>query len=232
MEPEDPSIQPANFMRPFAFGATAYLFGLNVLQLVTRGGFQSPDQWGDVYAAILLAYSGAPEIKRILTDEPGHAPSDHWEEKIRKGGPLITMWFVLLAAAGLWRMYDPSVPMPQELKSIALKVLGIFFGTYAFRQFRRRVQAKRDLRRAGPDESWSPGEEPGVNAPMESQEKARIVAFLKEKGPAMPKTMAEALKLPRRTVGRLLDALKDEGRVVRQGRNAFDRAAVYALAGD
>ena len=225
---EDPPAPPINFMRPFALGATAYTFGINLLQLITRGEFQSPDHWGDVYAAVLLAYSGAPEIKRLMSEDPAADP-DHWEERVRKGGPIITLWFLLLAAAGFWRMHDHTVPMPPELKSITLKVLAIFFGTYAFRQYRRRVQVHRAARRADAEGTGTPGDA-GFTAPPETEDRQRICAFLKENGPATPKAIAEALGLSRRTVGRLLDALKEEGRLTRQARGPYDRAAVYGPA--
>ena len=61
-----PEQDGSHFMRPFAFDATAFLLTLDILYLITRGAFHSPDRWSDVYMVILAVYAGAPEVKRWM----------------------------------------------------------------------------------------------------------------------------------------------------------------------
>ncbi len=51
------SSTPSQFMRPFAIGATAYLWATNFLFMLTRGTFSSSDRWMDVYLVILGIYT-------------------------------------------------------------------------------------------------------------------------------------------------------------------------------
>src|SRR5438094_20740 len=109
-QPQDGSM----YMRPFALGMTAYLITYHIFYFITRGEFRSPDVVSDVYFFVLATYAGAPELKRWnarQADDP-----EGWHERLRKGGPLITLWFLLWAGAVVWRLKDPTLPMPPELK--------------------------------------------------------------------------------------------------------------------
>jgi hypothetical protein len=201
------------YMRPFAFGMTAYLLTYHILYLLTRGSFQSPDVVSDVYFFVLATYAGAPELKRWSArqaDDP-----EGWHERIRKGGPLITLWFLLWAGVVLWRIHDSTVPMPPELKTITMQVMGLFFGTYALRQVR-----KRSVRSVGATLEIDP------NAPSVADQ---ICDYIKTHGAATPKAIREAVSLPRRTVTRLLAVLVDQGRLARDGESPQDPSATYRL---
>lgn len=203
------------FMRPLAYGWTAYLFGAHVLFLVTQGAFHSPDSWAELYSLVLATYAGAPEVKRWVTRQNPLEESDDWQEKIRKGGPLVVAWNVLLAIAGALRMHDPAWPMPPELKAITMQITAVFFGTYALRQVRKRAVA-RGSAAFGTDE----------NNALESRQ---VLDFLKE-GPATPAALAEKTGIPRRTLARVLARLTAEKKIVRDARYPSDPAARYALA--
>jgi uncharacterized membrane protein len=211
MQPDSPPTynDGSIFMRPFAIGMTAYLLGYNFLHMLTRGAFKSPDLVSDVYFFVLATYAGAPEIKRwanrVMDDPEG------WNERIRKGGPLITAWFLLWGGAVVWRIYDPSIPMPSELKTILLQVMGLFFGTYALRQVRKRTVRAGEERDAGPDA----GE--------------RVFEYIRQKGSATPKVLREALGLSRSTVTRVLSSLVEAGRLAREGDSPQDPSALYRL---
>lgn len=205
-------------MRPFALGCTAFLLGHNTIYLLTNGAYASPDSWSDIYMVFLAAYAGAPELKRWMRDTEPENP-DAWPEKIRKGGPIITLWVLLLFAAGLWRIADPTHVMPPELKETTIKVIGVFFGAYALRQYRRTASAKAVVgRRAAA----------GTAENVAGSDEEKILAYL-EKQPQTPKAISETLEIPRRTVARLLSHLQNTGRVRRDGDSPNDPSASYKL---
>lgn len=213
--PQDGSL----FMRPFALGMTAYLLTYHFLYLVTRGAFQSPDVVSDVYFFVLATYAGAPELKRWSARQA--EDPEGWNEGIRKGGPLITLWFLLWAGAVLWRIKDPTIPMPPELKTITMQVMGLFFGTYALRQVRKRsVRSSRGA-------LMTPGAEPAEAMEGESGPTERVFEYLRRHGAAAPKAIRDALDLPRRTVTRALADLVSQGRAARDGDSPQDPSATY-----
>ncbi len=126
------------FMMPFAIGATALLGGLAILELSSRGRWASPDNSADLYSAIMVAYAGAGELRRWLR-KPGDAlpVEDPKLERARKGGVFVGFWLLLYAAAVILRVWDPSIPMPHELKAITLRIVGIFFVTYSSRRVQK-----------------------------------------------------------------------------------------------
>lgn len=213
----------SNFMRPLALGWTAYLFGFQALFLITRGGFHSPDSWAEVYTLILGTYAGAPEVKRWVSKvEQGDEPDD-WLERLRKGGPLIIAWNGLLAAAGALRMFDPSWPMPPELKSITMQVTALFFGTYALRQVRRRK-----VRESGGG-NIPEGDKADDSDARQAEQKQAILEYLRKNGPSKPSDLAQALLMNRRTLGRLIALLVAEKAIERQSQSPTDPAARYAI---
>jgi hypothetical protein len=196
-------------MRPFALGATAYLWILNLLEVITRGRLHSPDQWSDVYMLILGTYAGAGEIKRWNTGEV--TDPETWPEQVRKGGPIVTAWILLLFGVGAWRLFDPSRLMPTELKEITMKVIGVFFGVYALRQVRK------SRARSAVDSS---------DPVADNADTQRILEHLRANGPKTPAAISDALNIPRRSLSRLLKALVESGRLTRDG-GAFDPNATY-----
>lgn len=58
----------------------------------------------------------------------------------------------------------------------------------------------------------------------------RIENYLKEKGTASPRRMAQALNLSRRTLGRHLVLMSRQGKIVRAGRTPTDPNATYQLS--
>ncbi len=211
-----PSQDGSLYMRPFAIGMTAYLVTYCLLYMMTRGSFRSPDAVSDVYFFVLATYAGGPEIKRWTSGE--HEDPEGLPERVRKGGPLVTLWFLLWAGAVLWRLHDPEVPMPPELKTILLQVMGLFFGTYALRQIR-----KRSVRQGLVRSDMAAGEGPQVDTD------SQVVEFLTENGPSTPKTIREGLGLARSTLTRALTDLLQQRRVARDANSPRDPNPVYRL---
>lgn len=175
-----------------------------------------PDRFSDFYLLILGAYGGAPEIRRWMrAQEPD--PPQGWPERIRKGGPMITLWVLLYMGAVTWRLADPSRPLPPELKTITMGVIGLFFGTYALRQIRQRTRRGK----TGEPEASGPEEDVALQA--------EILAFLKSRGPSSPGTLEQSLTIPRRSLNRLLRGMVGQRQVIREARSPTDRAAVYRL---
>lgn len=207
---------PSDPMRLFALTVTTYLWVMNLLYLVTRGGFSSPDHWGDLYAVVLAAYSGAPELKHLFSGTEPALP-DSWQEKTRKGAPLIGLWLGLLLAAGAWRIRNPSWPMPPELKSITLQVIGVFFGTYTLRQYRRGKANRRGQRLLENPEGES------------LSERDAITNFLRTSGSSSARSISEAIGIPRRSLSRLLADLVKEGAILRTAASPTDPNATFRL---
>lgn len=208
-----PARQVSNFMRPFALAGTAYLITLNVLFMLTRGEYHSPDRWSDVYMLVLAAYAGGVEVAHLARGTDSE--DDGWRDQIRKGGPLVTLWLVLLLAAGIWRIADATRPMPPELKETAMKVVGVFFGAYTLRQYRRAKNARTNTAAI-------------TDAALVDPDAARLLDQLRHHGPQTPKSLSESLDIPRRSVARLLKDLVQADAITRQG-GPFDPSAVYHI---
>lgn len=207
-------ITPADgslFMRPFAFAATAYLLMINLLHVITHGQFQLPDRWAEIYTVILGIYAGTPEVKKLV--QRSNEPLDgEWDERLRKGGPIITAWLSLLMAAALLRHWDQTFPMPPELRSICMQVMAVFFGSYALRQYRKAAVSR---------------QEGGGGA---SAEEARQVSdFLAKAGPSTPKAISDGTQIPRRTLTRVISEMALDGRLVREGNSPKNPTATYRL---
>lgn len=197
-------------MRPLALGWTAYLFATNILFLITRGTYHSPDRWAELYTLVLAAYAGGPEVKQwVRGTEP--TDTDTWMEKVRKGGPLVVGWNVLLAAAGALRLYDPTWPMPDELKAITMQITALFFGTYALRQARKRSM------------------ESAVAGESDAAVRQKIMEYLKTTGPSTPAALSEALGIPRRSLARHLNAMVADKSLTRKARYPTDPTATYHI---
>lgn len=201
-------------MRPFALGGSAYLLVYNLLYLTTRGQFNSPDSLSEIYLVFISLYAGAPEVKRWMTKADPSDP-EGWQERLRKGGPLITLWVLLYAAAVTWRIYDPSRPIPPELKEITLQTMLVFFGSFALRQARKRAIRQEGGGVAQNDE--------------ELQVRKAVTDLLKQKGQAAPKELAAAVLVPRRSLNRILADMVREGLITRGSAAPTDAYAPYTL---
>ncbi len=208
-----PNSHVSSFMRPFVLVGTVFLTMQNILFMATHGAISSPDRWSDVYLLILVAYAGGAEITQLLkrkdSDEIG------WQEQIRKGGPLVTLWLGMLLAAGIWRMADPACSMPPELKETAIKVVGVFFGSYTLRQYRRARQPRSEAAT-------------GAANILLDADAARLMEELRRQNSQTPKALSDATGIPRRSVARLLKNLVQSGALVRHG-GPFDPSATYGL---
>lgn len=207
---QPPSPTPADgsaLLSRLAVGASAYVWGSNFLYLVTKGGLTSPDRWENVYLVILAAYAGGQEVRSWA--KGAESGDESWKDRVQKGGPIITAWVSLLFIAGVLRQMDATFPMPPELESITIKVIGLFLGTYMFRQYRRARPLKRPA-----------GEEDEIL-------RVRIADHLRSQGATGARALSDTLDIPPRTLARLLKIMISEKRITREGTSPTDPSATY-----
>lgn len=210
-----PPLEPSDgqtLLQRLSLGATAYIWGSNFLHLVTKGGVSSPDRWENIYLVILAAYEGGQEVRSWAKGaEPGEP--NPWQERIRKGGPLTTAWVLLLFLAGILRQVDASFPMPEELESITIKVIGLFLGTYVFRPYRCARPLGRRSNEDDTDALW----------------REKISATLRDQGPKGSRALSDALDIPPRTLARLLKGMLAQRILARGGSSPNDPSATYRI---
>lgn len=209
--------QDSHFMMPFALGATTLLGGSSFLELVTHGAIRSPDNAAPLYLAIMAAYAGAGEVKGWMHKRnPAEAEAiSPWLERARKGGIFVSFWLILYASAYLLRLWDPSYPMPHELKTIALEIVSLFFVTYSARSLRRSRYGASDT---------------GANDADAAAFQDQILRYLQTQadGAAPRDILAQFPDVPRRTLNRALAELVSGKKLSREG-SALSPAVRYCL---
>ena len=123
--------------------------------------------------------------------------------------------------------HDHTIPMPPELKTILLQVMGVFFGTYALRQVRKR-SVRSGLVRA--DIGEGPESRPVSSAADDQPADVRILEFLKSNGPSTPKVIRHNLGLTRSTLTRTLTDLLQQNRLRREATSPRDPNPTYRIA--
>ena len=85
-----------------------------------------------IYIALLVAYAADKEIRRwVGRPEPP-----------RKGSVFVYLWALLYLIFFIIHTFNPNYKMPEEIGSITLEVIGIFFGTKASKHIHQ-ARAKR-----------------------------------------------------------------------------------------
>ncbi len=193
------------FMMPFALGATTLFGGATLLELITRGAVRSPDNASKVYFAIMGAFAGAGEINGWFQKiSPAVQDiSNPWLDHARKGGLFVSFWLLLYGATYALRLKDPSFPMPHELETITLEIIGLFFVTYS----------ARSLRRARHGASLGAADDVGLS------ERQTLLDWLKTRpeGATIREIEVQLPGLTRRSLNRMIAHLMEQKAVLRDG---------------
>jgi len=197
-------------------GYTTMLLGKTVLELTTQGAVHSLDLMADSYLAVMAVYAGAGEWEKWKRAGAWNPANDPWLERAQRGGVFLTLWSIPFFAAYLWRLYDPTVPYPAELKRIWTGLFTIFMAKNTSRSIRH---TRKGL---------YPGEPGSDEAPDLSQD---IFSFIKSQPDQESTTTEVCAQFPavtRRHITRLLEQLTRQ-RQLERTLNPETREASYRV---
>jgi hypothetical protein len=126
-QPSDISRQTQNAIAPFAWASTALLWTASWAEILSKGRWQSPDDFSSMYLGIMAGYAGIAEISKWLKNAPTNPDEDPALERIHRGAFFIWLWLAPLTCAYVWRFFNHGIPMPPALKKIAGGLIAIFF---------------------------------------------------------------------------------------------------------
>ncbi len=162
--------------------------GLMIYDFVAKGAFDLPSGMMIVYIALTGAYAADKEIKRWA----GNAPESKW------GSIFVYAWFVFFLVAFVVRSFKTEYVLPVDLSSVALQVLGIFFGSKASKKL---YEVKS-------------GKNPEVILGREQT----VLEIIHANGKVTRKEVMDALKISDSTANRLLAGLETKGTIKREGQ--------------
>ncbi len=114
-----PPFNEVSVLFPLLALYTVGYMALMIADFVLKRAFDLPDGILPVYIALLGAYATDKEIRRwIGTPEP-----------VRKGSIFVYLWLLFFLAAYIVYSFRPEYVMPNNLMSVCLQVLAIFFGS-------------------------------------------------------------------------------------------------------
>lgn len=202
----DPSKAATRFMMPYAMGATFLLGFSTILELASKGSIASPDRASRIYLTLMGAYAGAGELKGWLHKVPPEESDEvnPWLDHARKGGLFVAFWVLLYAAAYIIRLFERAYPMPHELESVTLEIIGLFFVTFSARSLRRVRLAGAGS--GGRDDAGSDASET-LTAFLKTRPEGTTIREIEEKFP----------DATRRSLNRLIAGLIEEKQIVRDG---------------
>lgn len=118
---ERPPFNEVSVLFPLLSIYTAGYLGLMIADFVLKRALFLPDGLMTIYIALLGAYAADKEIRRWLgTPEPP-----------RKGSLFVYLWILFALAAFIIHSFRPDYLLPDNLSTVCLQVLGIFFGSKA-----------------------------------------------------------------------------------------------------
>lgn len=173
--------------------------GLMIYDFAAKGAFEMPSGMMVIYIALTGAYAADKEIKRWA----GNAPESKW------GQIFVYAWFIFFLVAFVIRCFKAEYTMPADLSSVALQVLGIFFGSKASKKL---YEVKS-------------GKNPEVILGREQT----VLEIIQMNGKATRKEVMTALKISGSTANRLLDGMEIKGTIKKEGQL---RGTCYVLAGE
>lgn len=223
---------------------TLVYLGLMIYDFVAKGSFELPSGMMIVYVALTGAYAADKEIRRWTGKE---TPP-------RKGTLFVYLWMVFYLVVFIIHCLKPDYALPNDLTSVTLQVLGIFFGSKISKQiFQSRAQklVKAVLEKVAPS-SGTPVTEPAppqnnVPAPAKieiprtdssltptlspegrgSKEEETILDVIRQKGQAKREDFLAATGMSKSSLGRLLDKMETDGKIMQVGER---KASYYKLA--
>jgi hypothetical protein len=196
---------------PLVNFATAISFYFHLRQFLSTSFLLRYDP--DVaYMALLAAYAGHREIRRWSKDPAVMM------ERARRGGLFVVGWwafyFVTLTAANHVARYQ----VPAGLLSLCLQVTAIFFGTLASQQIFKGRAVGRAMSDAGGESNGS----------LEARILQQLTA---SKGPMSTGELEKALGVPKATIWRMVQALKERKKVEWSGRSESDPEGGFRIKG-
>ncbi len=191
---ERPPFNEVSVLFPLLTFYTAAYLGLMIADFVLKGAFNLPDGMLPVYIALLGAYAADKEIRRwIGTPEPA-----------RKGSLFVYLWLLFFLAAYIIYSFRPEYVMPNNLTSVCLQVLAVFFGSKASKYVW---------------ESRSQSMAPAVLSRRQDQ----VIEMIKARGRIKNSDVAAQLGISRATVQRLLSDMVANGMI----RQVGDRKSAF-----
>jgi len=183
---ERPPFNEVSVLFPLLSIYTAVYLGLMVADFLLKRSLYLPDGIMTIYIALLGAYAADKEIRRWLgTPEPP-----------RKGSIFVYLWILFALLAFMVSSFRPEYVLPNNLVTVCLQVLGIFFGSKASKYVCEK--------RIGPD-----GADPG-------REKL-VLDMIAAKGQVTRQMLLDELGLSRSVAGRLLAGMEMKGLILRKG---------------
>ena len=175
---------------------TVVYLGLMIYDFAAKGGFALPSGMMSFHIALTGAYAADKEIRRWA----GNAPESKW------GSIFVYGWFMFFLVAYVVRSFKAEYVLPADLSSVALQVLGIFFGSKASKKLYEVKSGKNPEVILGRQES--------------------VMAFIKQNGKATRKDVMAQLKVSRNTAWLLLEDMEKQGLIKQVGEM---RGAHYVL---
>jgi uncharacterized membrane protein len=192
-----------------------------------------------VYTALVLAYAADKEIRRWTGKE---APQ-------KKGVLFVYLWMIFYLVVFIIHSLKPEYTLPNDLTSVTLQVLGIFFGSKISKQiFQSRAQKLVDavLEKVAPNTGTptavttpplndppalatneTPQPTTSATEPAEiSRQEEMILDVIRKKGRAKREDFLTATGMSKSSLGRLLDKMEDKGLIVQIGDR---KASHYTL---
>jgi len=173
--------------------------GLMIYDFVAKGAFEIPSGMMVIYIALTGAYAADKEIRRWT----GNAPESKW------GQVFVYAWFIFFLVAFVVRSFKTEYTLPADLSSVALQVLGIFFGSKASKKL---YEVKS-----------------GKNPEVILNREQTVLEMIKTNGKVTRKEVMDALKISDSTANRLLAGLETKGTVKREGQL---RGTFYVTVGE
>ena len=190
---QKPSAEPrASFnemsvLAPLLFIYTAGYIGLMVSDFMLKAQLDMPTGLLPIYMALLGAYAADKEIRRwVGRPEPR-----------RRGAVFVYFWCLLYLVFFVVYFFRRDFPVPAEMPGLALRVLGIFFGSKASKYIHEGYFIAK----------------PGLAA----SQTAVVMSLFAMKDKIARQDVIAALNVSTRTANRVLEALEEQGQIRREG---------------
>lgn len=173
---------------------TCAYMALMLADFLLRDVFSLPEGLLPVYIALLGAYAADKEIRRWLgASEPP-----------RKGSLFVYLWLIFFLSAFILSSLQPQYLLPNNLITVCLQVLGIFFGSRTSKYVW---------------EGWNHASDKQAGAAQAEE----LLALIQAQGRLSKHEVAQKLKLSNSAAKRLLANLTARGHIqlIGAGRGAY-----------
>lgn len=174
-------------LAPLLFIYTAGYIGLMVSDFLLKAQLDMPPGLLPIYMALLGAYAADKEIRRWVG----------MPEPRRRGSVFVYLWCLLYLVFFVVYFFRRDFPIPAEMSGLALRVLGIFFGSKASKYIHEGYFVAK----------------PG----MAANQTAVVMSLFAVKDKISRQDVIAALNVSTRTANRVLEALEEQGQIRREG---------------